>query len=157
MIRIYPRESWKLSKNYFNSILTLVLLNLDIPCLCKQCRSRSVGFWRSQLIWICTVCHYVCKFIATTKIKQSDWLKIRNGCGILVYSAWQGLNCLPTIYILNIWTLTLLGFNDTSTLVGHFVSSLREREKKYRRDSRGDEWEGRGERGKWMKVKKQKK
>ena len=27
------------------------------PCLCKQCRSRSVGFWRSQLIWICTVCH----------------------------------------------------------------------------------------------------
>ena len=24
---------------------------------CKQCRTRSVGFWRSQLIWICTVCH----------------------------------------------------------------------------------------------------
>ena len=24
---------------------------------CKQCRSRSVGFFRSQLIWICTVCH----------------------------------------------------------------------------------------------------
>ena len=37
--------------------LTLVLLNPDIPCLCKQCRSRSVGFFRSQLIWICTVCH----------------------------------------------------------------------------------------------------
>ena len=37
--------------------LTLVLLNPDIPYLCKQCRSRSVGFWRSQLIWICTVCH----------------------------------------------------------------------------------------------------
>ena len=29
---------------------------LDIPCLCKQCRSRSVGFFRSQQIWICTVC-----------------------------------------------------------------------------------------------------
>ena len=29
-----------------NSVLnlTLVLLNLDISCLCKQCRSRSVGF-----------------------------------------------------------------------------------------------------------------
>ena len=40
-----------------NISLTLVLLNPDIPCLCKQCRSRSVGFWRSQLIWICTVCH----------------------------------------------------------------------------------------------------
>ena len=36
---------WKYSR------LTLVLLNPDIPCLCKQCRSRSVGFWRSQLIW----------------------------------------------------------------------------------------------------------
>ena len=37
----------------FNSPLTLVLLNPDIPYICKQCRSRSVGFW----IWICTVCH----------------------------------------------------------------------------------------------------
>ena len=37
--------------------LTLILLNLELPCLCKQCRSRSVGFWRSQLIWICIVCH----------------------------------------------------------------------------------------------------
>ena len=37
-----------------------------------------------------------------------------------------------------------LGFNDTSTLVGHFVSSPRERVKKDRRDSRGDEREGQG-------------
>ena len=37
-------------------ILTLVLRNQDIPCLCKQCRSRSVG---SQLIWSCTVCSHV--------------------------------------------------------------------------------------------------
>ena len=29
----------------------------------KQCRSKSVGFWRSQLIWICAVCHLVCEFI----------------------------------------------------------------------------------------------
>ena len=36
--------------------LTLILLNPDMSCLCKQCRSRSVGFWRSQLIWICTIC-----------------------------------------------------------------------------------------------------
>ena len=77
--------------------LTLILLNLDIPCLCKQCRSRSFGFWRSQLIfrsqliWICTVCHSVCEFISITKIKYSDWLKIGSGCGILIYSAWQGL------------------------------------------------------------------
>ena len=31
----------------------------DMPCFSKQCRSRSVGFWRSQLIWICTVIKYV--------------------------------------------------------------------------------------------------
>ena len=89
----------------FLGILTLVMLNPDIACLCKQCRSRSVGFWRSQLIWICTVCHQVCEFIATIRIKQSDWLKIRSGHGILIYSAGQGLRVklilclliLPTI------------------------------------------------------------
>ena len=39
----------ELRKKYLRIItkyspLTLVLLNPDIPCLCKQCRSRSVGF-----------------------------------------------------------------------------------------------------------------
>ena len=51
----------------------------------------------------------------------------------------------------------MLGFNDMSTLEGHFVSSPREREKRDRRDSRGDEREDREERGTGMKVKKQKK
>ena len=37
-----------------------------------------------------------------------------------------------------------VGFNDTSTLVGHFVSSPREREKRDRRDGRRDEREGQG-------------
>ena len=31
--------------------LTLVLLNPDIPCLCKQCRSRSVGFWSGSALF----------------------------------------------------------------------------------------------------------
>ena len=39
--------------------------------------------------------------------------------------------------------IDLLWFN-TSTIVGHFVSSPREREKKDRKDSRGDEREGQG-------------
>ena len=43
-----------------------------------------------------------------------------------------------------IFFLIELGFNDTSTLVGHFVSSPREREKIDRRDSRRDEREGQG-------------
>ena len=38
----------------------------------------------------------------------------------------------------------MLWFNDTSTLVGHFVSSPREREIRDRRDSRRDEREGQG-------------
>ena len=38
----------------------------------------------------------------------------------------------------------MLGFNDMSTLVGHFVSSPREREKRDRRESRRDEREERG-------------
>ena len=52
-----------------NINLTLVLLNLDISCLYKQCRSRSVGFWRSQLIWISTVYHSVTEYVSTTWIK----------------------------------------------------------------------------------------
>ena len=40
--------------------------------------------------------------------------------------------------------LTVLEFNDMSTLVGHFVSSSREREKRDKRDSGGDEKEGQG-------------
>ena len=86
-----PSTEHSSTLNIYQDILTLVLLNPDIPCLCKQCWSRSVGFWRSQLIWICTVCHQVCEFIATIKIKKSDWLKMRSGHGILIYSAGQGL------------------------------------------------------------------
>ena len=46
--------------------------------------------------------------------------------------------------IFPILLLIVLGFNDMSTLVGHFVSSPREREKSDRRDSRRDEREEQG-------------
>ena len=42
----------------------------------------------------------------------------------------------------------MLGFNNTSTLVGHFISSPREREKRDKKDSRGDERKGTGEKKK---------
>ena len=45
------------------------------------------------------------------------------------------------IWLYTVCKLIVLGFNDTSTLVGHFVSSPREREKRDRRDSRRDERE----------------
>ena len=55
--------------------------------------------------------------------------------------------------------LIVLGFNDTSTLEGHFVSSPREREKRDRRELLVEEMKERDreERGTGMKVKKQKK
>ena len=55
----------------------------------------------------------------------------------------QSYSCKMQWEWLGIWLIEL-GFNDTSTLVGHFVSSPREREKIDRRDSRRDEREGQG-------------
>ena len=46
------------------------------------------------------------------------------------------------VFCMSLVHLFALGFNDTPALVGHFVSSPREREKSDRRDSRGDERKG---------------
>ena len=89
-------------------ILTLVLMSPDTSCICQQCRSRSVGFWRSQLIWICTVCHSECEFISTIWIKYSDWLKIRSGCGNLINSTWQGLILDTASGLCNILNQTIM-------------------------------------------------
>ena len=51
----------------------------------------------------------------------------------------------------------MLRFNDTSALVGHFVLSPREREKRDRRDRRGDEKEGQGRKRNRNKSEEQKK
>ena len=59
------------------------------------------------------------------------------------------------IYSICFDQLIVLGFNDTSNLASHFVSSPREREKRYRRDSRRDEREGQEETGTGVKVKKE--
>ena len=37
-----------LFEEFLDIFLTLVLLNPVMSCLCKQCRSRSVGFWSSE-------------------------------------------------------------------------------------------------------------
>ena len=43
--RNYTRKAAQLAGNLeLFLILTLVLLNPDMSCLCKQCRSRSFGF-----------------------------------------------------------------------------------------------------------------
>ena len=48
------------------------------------------------------------------------------------------------VYIIFFCSWIVLGFNDKSTIVGHFVSSPREREKSDRRDSGRDEREEEG-------------
>ena len=67
---------WLIAKNttYFKmfcaKIFTQHLFNPypavhDNPYICKQCRPRSDGFWRSHLIRIYTVCHSVWNWTKT--------------------------------------------------------------------------------------------
>ena len=51
---------------------------------------------------------------------------------------------VPSHWLRFDYWLTVLRFNDTSTLVGHFVPFPREREKRDRRDRRRDKREGQG-------------
>ena len=73
LIRIYNLVQFK---THFEQVVKWTCSNFnsslaehDRPCLSKQCRSRSLGFWRSQLIWFCTVCHLICEFLSKTQIK----------------------------------------------------------------------------------------
>ena len=55
-----PKALWSEVRRTNHSgapMLNPSLAEHDMPCLSKQCSCRSVGFIRSQLIWICTVCH----------------------------------------------------------------------------------------------------
>ena len=64
LVKSFPHEA---SHNLYHIIILPIkitdhnfnpsLAKHVMPCLSNHCRSRSDGFWRSQLIWICTVCH----------------------------------------------------------------------------------------------------
>ena len=59
--------------------LTLVLLIPDMPCFGKQCRFRSVDFFRSQLMdWHCSSFN-VCICINNNLDQVTDWLIIGSG------------------------------------------------------------------------------
>ena len=88
-----PITIWSINCFLVQMLLTQVLLNPDMSCLCKQCRPRSsVGFWRSQLIWICTI---AIKYMYVNLYQQSGssnligW-KLEKGVASF-YSAGQGL------------------------------------------------------------------
>ena len=85
--------------------------------------------WRSWVLTITSTIKYNQTVITIKTVKQT------------IVTA---INSAIWIYSDVIDWLIVLGFNDTSTLEGHFVSSPREREKRDRRESRGDEREGQG-------------
>ena len=71
--------------------LTLLLLHTTCPILANsvdpdQLASEEANWSRFALF----VIKYV-NFYQKIQIKYSDWLEIRSGHGILIYSAWQGL------------------------------------------------------------------
>ena len=61
----------------------------------KQCRSRSVGFWRSQLIWIYTVCKYRAYPVSA-------------GLGLMFHSKTSLLNIITDVWLWASWSLNLM-------------------------------------------------
>ena len=68
-IVLSPFWKWIYSKRSISStweqilfVLNLVLLNPDIPCLSKQCRSRSVANWSGSML-----------FVISVQTCQSEW------------------------------------------------------------------------------------
>ena len=61
---------------------------------------------------------------------------------VLLFPGFLRLHKDKTNSMLKHFFLNVLGFNDMSTLAGYFVSSPRKREKRDRKDSTGDEWDG---------------
>ena len=74
------------------------------------------------------------------RVLKERWLEERTGSSSLNY--FQAVFTHAVVESSQPPALIVLGFNDMSTLEGHFVSSPREREKRDRRESRGDEREG---------------
>ena len=81
-------------------------------------------------------------WICINNLDQAIWLTIRSRSGSIIYlgltlSSWVSAMNLSILEFghIHFW-LTLLGFNITPTLVGHLMSSPREREK---RDREGQE------------------
>ena len=110
---------------------------------------RSLGLHISPTDCIMSTSHCLIEPLPLSGLTQQT----TNSClFFLIFSHKRGfdisrkLSPLKTICMESqiLWRLIVLGFNDTSTLVGHFVSSPREREKRDRRDSRRDEREEQG-------------
>ena len=103
--------------------------HLGLHCLLRPVCPNSYGKYSSYII--------MSKFKIVT-----EWAGLGGSVGCAVRLETRRLWVQPPPRSID-W-LIVLGFNDTSTLEGHFVSSPRERKKRDRRESRGDEREGQG-------------
>ena len=72
-------------------MLTLVLLNPDIPCLYKQYRSRSVGF---EANWSASALFPIKYVNLYQQPGSSNLIGWKLEVDVAVYSAWQGLRGL---------------------------------------------------------------
>ena len=103
------------------SLLSLVLLNPDMRCLYKQCRSRSVGFFRSQLIWIYIVIKYVnCIKILDQVIRLAENYKRMwhlNSFSMTRVNCWQS-RMKRYCRMSKLRTKTLMNINKFISLVG---------------------------------------
>ena len=115
-VKCQPHEHWVLICLVEAVFLTCLLLNTTCPVLANsvdpdQLASSEAnwsGFFRSRssedpdqlasdLDLHCLSLNTVCEFLSKTRIKKFDWLEIRSGCGILIYSPWQGLSQSYTV------------------------------------------------------------
>ena len=67
----------------------------------------------------CTVCHLVCELVLTALIKQSHWLTIISGCGILFIQHDKGLKrkrCEALSGLQNCWLIWVFPINLYHTL-----------------------------------------
>ena len=129
------------------------ILNMTVNCYTLQLYFIVVipcEFW----IWLPTVILYCCHFmwilnmaVNCYTLLLSFYVNFEYDCQLLYFIVvisckfWIWLSTVILYCCYSMW-LIVLGFNDTPTLVGHFVSSPREREKRDRRDSSGDLREG---------------
>ena len=121
----------------FNKCIYKDLIMATFPCKSNKRRCKKKKKKKKKI-----TCPYGHNFITLVICKKYTYYKIKLAHYYSKQYAAKSLQKLSKGQKFD-W-LIVLGFNDTSTLVGHFVSSPREREKSDRRDSRRDEREEQG-------------
>ena len=93
----------------------------DINSHGKQCRFRSVGFWRSQLIWTYTVCN--CRVYSDSNEHQNVWFLCRNKKYIYLDTSfiWRNKKCQYAVLITYPQPRFPCKVNDC-LLINHLVS-----------------------------------